>query len=140
MNDEFNLERFIEAQKSDYDRALEEIKNGKKHSHWMWYIFPQYKNLGISEISKRYAIQSKEEALSYFNHPILGKRLHEITLTFLSTENKSAFEILGSPDHFKMKSCMTLFHLAQNETDLFKKVIDVFYKGSLCDKTKKNLN
>ena len=102
----------------------------------MWNIFPQFKDLGKSETSKYYAIKSKEEALSYYNHPILGNRLQEITLAFLAIENKSANEILGSPDCYKMKSCMTLFHLIQNDTDLFFKALEKYYGGELCSSTK----
>lgn len=92
---EVNLERFIEAQTTSYEIALREIQNGKKSSHWMWYIFPQIKDLGKSSTAKFYAINSKEEALSYYNHPILGTRLREITTAFLSVEGKSALEILS---------------------------------------------
>src|SRR5690554_7959235 len=102
-----NLERFIKAQTTSYEIALREIQNGKKSNHWMWYIFPQIKDLGRSSDSKYYAINNKEEAISYHNHPILGTRLREISTAFLSIEGRSALEILGSPDHYKMKSCMT---------------------------------
>ena len=139
MEDKFNLERFIQAQSTNYDIALNEIKNGRKSSHWMWYIFPQFKGLGRSETSKHYAIINKEEAISYYNHSILGNRLKEITLKFLTIENKSANEILGSPDHYKMKSCMSLFHLIQNDTDIFFKVLEKHYQGKICESTKKKL-
>ena len=142
---ENNLKRFIDAQNSSYDRALNEIRNGRKLSHWMWYIFPQYEGLGRSEISKEYSIKSKEEAIEYFNHDILGKRLIEITQQFVLLENKTANAILGRPDDFKMNSCMTLFHLIQDETEIFMKVLEKYYNGKMCRKTsnlisKKNKN
>lgn len=133
------LERFINAQTTSYDTALREIQNGEKSSHWMWYIFPQIKNLGRSSTSEYYAINTKEEAISYYNHPILGERLREITAVFLAIEGKSAFEILGSPDHLKMKSCMTLFHSVQEETNVFLKVLEKYYNGELCWRTIKQL-
>lgn len=136
MEDEFNLERFIQAQSLSYDSALNEIKNGRKCSHWMWYIFPQYHGLGRSSTSVKYAIDSNEEAISYLKHPILGARLKEITKAFLLLENKSAYAILGSPDHYKMKSCMSLFHLTQNDTDIFFKVLEKYYEGKICKRTK----
>jgi uncharacterized protein (DUF1810 family) len=132
MIEVFNLNRFIEAQANIYGIALEEIKGGCKSSHWMWYIFPQYKGLGYSAVSQKYAINSVEEAVSYFNHPILGSRLLEITAAFLSHENKSAYEILGDPDYLKMKSSMTLFNAIQSDTDIFNQVLHTFYSGAEC--------
>lgn len=132
MTDEFNLNRFIEAQMNIYETALNEIKRGEKSNHWMWYIFPQYKGLGYSSMSKRYSISSLEEALSYFHHPILGARLLEMTNAFLCLENTSAFDVLGDPDYLKMKSCMTLFHSIQAETIVFAEVLDKYYAGSIC--------
>jgi|SRR5690554_1759996 len=139
MEDTFNLERFIQAQVSSYDSALNEIKNDRKSNHWMWYIFPQLRDLGKSETSKFYAIKNREEAISYYNHPVLGKHLKEITLAFLSIQNKSTEDILGRPDHYKMKSCMTLFHFIQNDTDIFMKVLEKYYHGEFCRNTKKQL-
>ena len=140
MEDLFNLNRFIEAQSLSYDTALNEIKNGKKTSHWMWYIFPQYKGLGYSSTSQKYSIKSVEEALLYYKHPILGNRLLEITNAFLNLENKSAYEILGSTDNLKMNSCMTLFNSIQTESDIFSKVLEKFYSNSQCTKTISQLN
>jgi uncharacterized protein (DUF1810 family) len=105
----------------------------------MWYVFPQYKGLGRSETSKKYSIKSKE-AIKYFGHEILGKRLLEITKAFFYIDGKSAYDILGSPDNFKLKSCMTLFHIVQDETDIFKKVLDKFYDGKLSHRTKELLS
>ena len=103
------LERFLEAQQDTYDTALAEIKAGYKETHWMWWIFPQYKGLGYSNISQFYAIQSKEEALAYWVHPILGERLRECIKALLDLETNYAEEIFGPIDAMKLKSCMTLF-------------------------------
>ena len=135
MEDKFNLNRFISAQSTTYEAALNEIKTGRKTSHWMWYIFPQYKGLGSSITSQQYAMTSIEEALLYFKHPILGNRLLEITNTFLNLKDKTAQEILGSPDHLKMNSCITLFNAIQTESDIFYKVLTKYYSNSQCTKT-----
>ena len=140
MEDKFNLNRFIEAHSNTYKTALFEIKKEKKTSHWMWYIFPQYHGLGKSNMSVKYAINSKEEAKTYLNHTILGKRLKEITETFFSIENKSAYDILGGPDDMKIKSSMTLFDSIQDETDLFATVLKKYFNGDRCKKTLVKLN
>ena len=136
MKDNYNLQRFIEAQSNSYDIALSEIKSGKKQSHWMWYIFPQVDGLGKSETSKKYAIKSKEEAIKYLEHPILGNRLLEITNELLAIENKSASNIFGFPDDLKLKSCMTLFMLIQEENPVFQNVLNKYFKGKISWKTK----
>lgn len=138
--DQFCLSRFLDIQQLNYECAFNEISNGKKKSHWMWYIFPQIKGLGNSYQSNKYAISSFQEARAYFTHPILGKRLIEISEVFLKNDFHSAEEILGFPDCLKMKSCMTLFNEVQQETDLFSRIIDTFYKGSKCQKTLQILN
>lgn len=133
--DHFNLNRFIEAQNSDFNKALDEIKQGKKRSHWMWFVFPQFKGLGTSYNSVHYAIKSREEAQAYLNDPILSQRLIEITSEFLNLENKSAYSIFGSPDDMKLKSSMTLFNAVQNETKVFELVLDKYFFGSKCEHT-----
>jgi len=140
MEDKYNLNRFIEAQHSSYNRALSEIENGKKESHWMWYIFPQFRGLGRSETTKKYSIKSKEEAIAYLNHPVLGKRLIEITKVVLNINSKSAYEIFGGPDDLKLKSCMSLFTLVQDKNNLFQKVLDKYFDGKISWTTKKLLN
>lgn len=135
MEDKFNLERFIDAQSDTYERALSEIKNGRKTSHWMWFVFPQYCGLGRSRISIKYAINSKDEAISYLKHPILSLRLLEITKAFLSIENKTAYDILGEPDDIKLKSSMTLFDAIQTETTLFHSVLKKYFDGNKCKHT-----
>ena len=139
MEDKFNLKRFVDAQSFTYDRALKEIKNGRKLSHWMWFVFPQFHGLGKSRTSIEFSLNSSEETISYLKHPILGPRLIEITKLFLSTENKTAFEILGSPDDLKMNSSMTLFAGIQSEIDLFDSIIGKYFEGERCSLTLKML-
>ncbi len=130
----YDLERFIEAQKHDFDAALREIKNGLKQGQWMWYIFPQIKGLGHSYNSEFYGISSKEEAIAYLEHPALGARLREITQALLELNNKTADDILGYPDVLKVRSCMTLFDLV-SPNDIFNDVLYKYYEGQRYDKT-----
>lgn len=124
----FNLERFVKAQEQSYQQALKEIKNGRKQSHWMWYIFPQLKGLGSSPTSVYYAIQNQQEAKAYFAHPVLGQRLKEICEALLELSSCNAGEIFGFPDNRKLKSSMTLFYLASGD-EIFKRVLDKFFNG-----------
>ena len=124
-----NIERFVEPSNRMYEIALGEIKKGKKQSHWMWFIFPQLKGLGKTSTSDYYGITDVEEATIFLNHPILGKRLIEITNSVLQIQNKTAFEIFGTPDYLKLKSSMTLFSLANRKNLVFKNVLDKFYNG-----------
>lgn len=140
MEDQYFLSRFLETQSSFYQAALGEIRNERKSSHWMWYIFPQLDGLGRSETAKKYAIKSKEEAIAYYNHHVLGARLIEITTVLAKVEGKSAYEILGSPDDVKLKSCMSLFHLIQDETDLFMNVLEKYFDGHTSRRTQQLLN
>lgn len=118
-----NLNRFLEAQKDDYEIALSEIRAGRKSSHWMWYIFPQFKGLGNSSASMFYGIKDKEEARSFLNHPLLGFRLLQISAELLHLEESNATKIMGRPDDLKLKSCMTLFLEIDNSKDsVFRKV------------------
>jgi uncharacterized protein (DUF1810 family) len=132
MND---LKRFTEAQSESYADALEEIKAGRKHSHWMWYIFPQIAGLGFSSTSIFYAIKSKAEAESYLEHPVLGKRLIEISTALLEIKDKTANEVFGSPDDMKLKSSMTLFGALDNADPVFQQVLDKYYDGAADQKT-----
>lgn len=135
-----NLNRFIEAQESNYSIALEEIRNGRKYGHWVWCIFPQLKGLGHSYNSNYYGIANIKEAIEYLNHPILGKRLREITEVLLSLpEGLTAREILGGIDTRKVKSSMTLFYLASKETP-FMDVINRYYDGNMDELTIKMLS
>jgi uncharacterized protein (DUF1810 family) len=134
---EQDLSRFLIAQVSKFEQALTEIKSGRKRTHWMWYIFPQFKGLGYSETSRFYSIQSLDEALDYLAHPILGERLKEISLELLKHQGKyNVNTIFGFPDDVKLKSSMTLFALVDSsEEKIFKNVIDNFFDGQLDDKT-----
>ena len=109
------LNRFIEAQSQTYGDAIKEIKAGHKETHWMWWIFPQYKGLGESELSKYYAIQDRKEAEGYWKHPILGERLRECMRALLDLNTNDAEEILGEIDAIKLKACMTLFYFHGGE-------------------------
>lgn len=129
-----NLERYVKAQETSYEIALNEIKNGGKKSHWMWYIFPQIKGLGYSSTAQYYAIQGKDEAEEYLAHPVLGKRLLEISEALLEIESSDARRVLGYPDDVKLKSSMTLFYLVSGN-EVFKKVLDKFFGGEIDRKT-----
>ncbi len=136
---DYNLQRFLDAQQGDYEHALAEVRNGRKYSHWIWYIFPQLKGLGMSYNSQYYGISGKEEAEAYLAHPVLGERLREITSAFLQLKSKTAEEVFGSLDAMKVLSCMTLF----NEVapgDLFRQVIDRYYQGEKDEMTKRMLD
>jgi len=132
---ENNLSRFIEAQKNDYQKALSEIINGRKQSHWMWYIFPQIDGLAFSSTSKFYSIKNLDEAQQYLNHPVLGTRLIEISNALLSLKSRNPNQILGSPDDLKLKSSMTLFSSLTETNPVFQKVLDEFFNGAKDDKT-----
>ncbi|HEX5154093.1 MAG TPA: DUF1810 domain-containing protein [Parafilimonas sp.] len=135
MNNDYNLERFIEAQQSDYAIALSEIKAGKKQSHWMWYVFPQMLGLGYTSTSIHYGIKNLGEAAAYLEHEVLGKRLIEISTALLSLETNDAHKIFGSPDNMKLRSCMTLFSLVPDADKVFQAVLDKFFNGRKDEKT-----
>ena len=117
-----NLDRFKEAQEKYYEIAKNEIKNGKKESHWIWYIFPQIKGLGKSATSKYYEISDLEEAKAYLNHELLGKRLLELSKLLLDINTNNIVDIFGEIDSMKLKSCMTLFDYVSDNT-IFNKVL-----------------
>ena len=135
VNDSFNLNRFVAAQDKVYSEVCAELKNGLKRSHWMWFIFPQIKGLGLSEMSRRYSIASVEEAAAYLEHPVLGPRLRECTNLVLATEGRSIHQILGSPDDRKFHSCMTLFASAAPDEPLFRMALAKFFAGVMDDGT-----
>lgn len=134
-NDPFDLNRFVAAQRDDYELAIVEIRRGRKESHWMWYIFPQFRGLGLSPMSQQYAIQSREEAEAYLQHELLGPRLRECAAAALFVEGKSAYEIFGSPDDLKLKSCCTLFAAVSPAGSVFEQLLDKFYQGEHDPKT-----
>jgi len=127
MND---LKRFLDAQENEFERALAEIKRGRKQSHWMWYIFPQIAGLGLSETSRFYAIKDRTEAELYLAHPVLGARLVRISEALLEIEGKTANQIFGSPDDVKLKSSMTLFGSLENAHPVFQRVLDKYFNGT----------
>mgnify|MGYP004508687399 FL=1 len=131
MENNYNLNRFIEAQNRDYDTALAEIRAGKKASHWMWYIFPQLKGLGRSSTSEYYGLSGIKEAQAYLSDPILKARLIEITDAVLQHKDKSAEEIFGGIDAKKLRSCMTLFSIAAPDIPVFDAVLEQFFNGTL---------
>ena len=126
---EAKLNRFLEAQNQTYLKALSEIKNGCKESHWMWYIFPQVKGLGHSEMANYYGINGLDEATAYLQHPVLRKHLVEISTAVLNTDDKSAADIFNSPDDLKLRSSMTLFANAENTDQVFTAVLDKYFNG-----------
>ena len=138
--DPFDLNRFIEAQETDYALALSELRDGRKRSHWMWYIFPQFAGLGQSTMSQRYAIRSEEEARAYLDHPVLGTRLTECAEAVLKIEDRAATEIMGSPDGLKLRSCATLFAQVSRGESVFHKILDKYYSSEPDPDTLRHLN
>ena len=135
MTAQYNLNRFIDAQESKFQNALKEIKNGRKQSHWMWFIFPQIAGLGFSETARFYAIKDIFEASLYLEHPVLGSRLIEISKALLESEGKTANQIFGNPDDLKLRSCMTLFSLIKNTNSIFETVLEKYFHGTKDFKT-----
>ena len=124
-----DLERFVDAQRDVYDDAIDELANGCKTSHWMWFVFPQIEGLGRSAMSQRFAITSLEEARAYVAHPVLGARLRECANVLLATEDLTADEIFGSIDGVKLRSSMTLFHRAAPDEPAFTRVLERYFDG-----------
>ena len=140
MNDPYDLDRFVTAQQPSYARALEELRAGEKRSHWIWYVFPQIAGLGRSETAQRFAIESLEEASAYLVHPVLGPRLKACCEAILPhAGERSAHDILGSPDDMKLRSSMTLFERAAAEPRPFAAVLDAFYGGERDGETLRRL-
>ena len=133
--DPHDLDRFVQAQSDDYMRALAEIRNGRKRTHWMWFIFPQFDGLGFSSTSKLYAIKSVAEARAYLAHPVIGPRLVECAEAALSVEGRSANDIFGSPDDMKLRSCATLFAAISPDGSAFHRLLDKFFRGQHDDRT-----
>lgn len=131
-----DLSRFLEAQSGSYERALQELRAGDKRSHWMWYVFPQFDGLGMSSMSRRYAIRSLEEAREYLRHPVLGPRLVECTKAVNAVAGRSVHEIFGSPDDVKFRSSMTLFELASSPGSEFSAALDKYFSGERDARTK----
>ncbi|MDF7811333.1 DUF1810 domain-containing protein [Hymenobacter sp. YC55] len=130
MSNESSLQRFVEAQETSYATALSEIKRGRKQTHWMWYVFPQLKGLGVSSTAQYYGLADAAEAEQYSQHPVLGQRLLDISNALLELSSSNATTIMGSPDDVKLKSSMTLFASLPGASPVFQRVLDKFYQGA----------
>ena len=131
----YNIERFIKAQEYSYAEALKEIQNGHKESHWIWYIFPQLKQLGRSSTAQYYGIENLEEATEYLAHPILGCRLREICEALLSIDRNNPYQVMGGIDALKLRSSMTLFAEIEGYNSVFGKVLNKYYNGESDENT-----
>lgn len=129
MELEFNLERFVDAQKGVYEQALAELQAGRKRSHWMWFIFPQIAGLGQSEMARTYAIASEDEAAAYLAHPLLGPRLRTCAAAVAAHGDSAADDIFGHPDYLKFHSSMTLFADVAPDEAVFQTCLDLFFGG-----------
>lgn len=129
MNDPHNLKRFVDAQNPVYGRVCAELRVGQKTGHWMWFIFPQLRGLGQSPMANEYGISSKEEAVAYLNHAILGERLGECTRLVNSVEARSVNEIFGYPDDLKFRSSMSLFANVAPRDQIFKLALEKYFGG-----------
>ena len=129
MSDPHTLQRFVDAQAPVYAQVRAELRNGRKRSHWMWFIFPQIKGLGVSPTAQFYAIASRGEAEAYLAHAVLGPRLAECTQLVLDVAGRSAHDIFGSPDDLKFRSCMTLFADVTADDALFQAALRLYFNG-----------
>ncbi len=129
VNDPYHLQRFVDAQAPVFEQARSELQKGDKTGHWMWFIFPQIKGLGHSELASKFAISSRQEAEAYLNHPILGPRLRECTRLVNLVEGRSVEQIFGSPDDLKFRSSMTLFAHATAENEVFTEALRKYFGG-----------
>ncbi len=127
--DPFDLRRFVDAQDRVYDTVLDELRNGAKRSHWIWFVFPQLRGLGHSPTAERFGISSLDEARAYLAHPVLGPRLRECTRLVAAIDGRSVDQIFGWPDNLKVRSSMTLFARATDDNAEFRAVLDKFYNG-----------
>jgi uncharacterized protein (DUF1810 family) len=137
MSDQYDLQRFVDAQDrgGTYDDALAELRDGRKTSHWMWFVFPQIAGLGNSPMAQRYAISSLDEARAYLAHPVLGDRLRESARALTGLDTRSPDEVLGGIDAMKLRSSMTLFMRAAPDEPLFAQVLDQYFGGAVDDAT-----
>jgi uncharacterized protein (DUF1810 family) len=129
MSDPYDLQRFVDAQNPVYDKVRAELREGRKRSHWMWFIFPQIMGLGSSPLARRFAISSLSEATAFLEHPILGPRLAECTRLVNRVEGHRIEQIFGSPDDLKFRSSMTLFAHATAENQVFVDALQKYFKG-----------
>jgi uncharacterized protein (DUF1810 family) len=129
MSDIYNLQRFVEAQNQNYEKVLHELGTGQKLGHWMWYIFPQIKGLGLSTVAQRFAISCRQEAETYLEHAILGSRLRECTQLVINVEGRSIEQIFYYPDNLKFRSSMTLFMNSTTDNQIFKDALQKYFEG-----------
>lgn len=134
-DDPYNLNRFLAEQDEDYESAIEELRRGRKETHWIWYVFPQLAGLGSSSMAQDYAIKSREEAMAYLDHPILSRRLQESCEALLTHRDSKIEDIMDFPDDLKLRSSMTLFASVSATPRVFQTVLDAFYGGEADDKT-----
>jgi uncharacterized protein (DUF1810 family) len=135
LNDPYRLHRFVDAQADHYPQALSELRAGRKQTHWMWFIFPQFAGLGQSEISKFYALSSLPEARAYLAHALLGARLLECCRAVLATEGRTALEIFGTPDDLKLRSSATLFAEVTAPDSPFFQLLTKYFAGQRDERT-----
>jgi len=133
--DPYRLQRFLDAQNTVFEKVCSELREGRKQSHWMWFIFPQIAGLGSSAMSQRYGISSLQEAEAYLREPILGERLRLCTLLVVTIEGRSIEQIFGYPDDLKFQSSMTLFASTELENQIFKDALQKYFAGKLDKKT-----
>ena len=131
----YDLSRFVEAQRADYAQALAELANGRKTTHWMWYIFPQLVGLGQRAMSRKYAIAGLEEARAYLAHELLGPRLTACAEALLAVNGRTVTEILGTPDDTKLRSCATLFAAVTPAGSVFVRLLEKYHGGQRDDRT-----
>ena len=135
-----SLDRFLKAQEHMFHIAMEELMNGQKQSHWMWFMFPQLRGLGMSDMAHIYGISGLEEAIAYLEHPVLSGRLYELCSELLKHTNKSAYEIFGDIDEMKLKSSRTLFALTSEDYTIFDQVLEQFFDGEMDEVTVRLIN
>ena len=140
QNDPYNLQRFVEAQHRCYEQVRDELRAGRKSSHWMWFIFPQWKGLGHSPIANLYAIASRPEAEAYLAHPVLGPRLMECTRLVNSVKGRTVEQIFGYPDDLKFRSSMTLFANVTTNNAFFQEALTKYFEGKPDQRTLDLLN
>jgi uncharacterized protein (DUF1810 family) len=135
MAEKFDLDGFVTAQAPVFDTALGELQAGRKRSHWMWFVFPQLRGLGMSEMARFYGIASRDEARAYLNHPVLGKRLDLCTRAVLDAKAPSLHAIFGSPDDLKFRSSMTLFDAVSEKGSVHRQALDRWCGGAPDERT-----
>ena len=136
MSDPFNLQRFVDAQNPVYGRVCAELRNGRKQTHWMWFIFPQLQGLGSSAMADRFGISSRQEAEAYLNHRVLGPRLIECTCLVNLVEGRSIENIFGYPDNLKFRSSVTLFRMAAPDNPVFQDALEKYFGGEPDSRTR----